>query len=272
MISQQYLSQIEDPVQLSEAALAFSQAIAYPDLDIPHYLNLITSLSRRATQNIPENMPEADKATALARILFGPGGIRGNSTNYYDARNSFLNEVLDRKLGLPISLCVILIEVGNRMGLSFQGIGLPGHFIATINTGGRRLYIDPFHGGRLLNISDCKALVRQLGNLEMAFNPDWLRPVSHRDIIVRMLNNLRLVYMQEKNWTCTLRALELLQVTEPNKPSHMRDIGLINFKCGRRREAIYYLESYILRKYRAADLTPIRALLAELVQTEARLN
>ena len=272
MTSQHYLSQIKEPVRLPLAALAFARAIAYPDLDSQPYIERIEDLARQAEQQLPAGYSPLEKAAALARFMFGPGGFRGNTAQYYDPRNSFLNDVLDRKLGIPITLTVLLIEVGSILDLHIQGVGLPGHFIAMATAGGESIFLDPFHGGQTLTAPDCQSLVRQMGGPDIPFNPDWLQPVSHFDILVRMLNNLRTVYLQKKDWGKTLQVLELLQLTQPNEPAHTRDIGLIHFKQGNRRCAIYNLESYILRKFQAPDLPSIRALLTDLVQGEARAN
>src|SRR5262249_16693036 len=147
---------------LVEVALGIA-ALEYPKLDTQHYLDWFDSNARLIENALPNSASVNDKVSAINNRLFNDLGFAGNVTNYYDPRNSFLNEVIDRRLGIPITLSLVYIELARRIGLSLSGIGLPGHFIVGIS--GREqaddsgFYVDPFHSGRIMDDSDCAQMV-----------------------------------------------------------------------------------------------------------------
>ena len=144
--------------------------------------------------------------------------FRGNSATYQDPRNSYLNEVIERRLGIPISLSVIYIAIAQDLGLPAHGVGLPGHFIVGIRDNGDEIYIDPFHGGVRLFQADCVQLVREATGISGAFQPEWLKPVSPVVILTRMLNNLRNIYLHQADWTHALAVVERLRLLQPDLP------------------------------------------------------
>lgn len=170
-------------VPLDEAALLVA-AHAYPDLDVPAELARLDLLASTCA------VPTLD---GLCRHLFDELGFSGNTRRYGDPRNSFLNEVVSRRVGIPISLSVLTIEVGRRVGVPLVGVGLPGHFLVR-SADDPSVLLDPFNAGRRLGLEDCTELFRAVHGAGAPFDPDLLAPVGPRAILVRMLANLRQVY------------------------------------------------------------------------------
>ena len=160
-------------INLARAALRFSQEIGYPGLAIERYLQRLDDLADAARLSMPFQESPVQQGVSLARYLFQESGFQGNSQKYNDPRNSYLNEVLDRKLGLPISLSVIFLAVAERLGLPADGIGLPGHFIVGVPGPDGPLFLDPFHGGQQLSVIDCARLVELSTGYTGQFLSEW---------------------------------------------------------------------------------------------------
>jgi regulator of sirC expression with transglutaminase-like and TPR domain len=178
-------------VDLAQAALMIAEA-EYPGLDIPAYiaaLDRFATRARRALATAPEDPPMA----TVLRVLYGDLGFRGNADDYYDPRNSFLNEVLDRRTGIPITLGVVLIEVCRRVGIEASGVSYPGHFLVRSPTEGGAIFIDPF-AGVPLDEDDLRALYQRATGDDGPIDPRRLEPATRKQILLRMLNNLRGVY------------------------------------------------------------------------------
>lgn len=247
-----------EPIWVPRAALRYAQAIAYPDLDIDGYLESIQQLAERARENIPLGAQPRVQGEALAEFLFQQLGFKGDTTNYSDPKNSYLNEVLERRLGIPITLAVIYVAVAEKLGVPAQGVGLPGHFIVRITDPDGPVYLDPFNGGVRLSVTDCAELVQKTTGYQGNFKPEWLEPASPLDILSRMLGNLRNAYVQRQSWSKALAVVELLRITQPYKAEHLRDLGLILHQHGSLRQAIDMLEKYLLRMPEAPDADVVR--------------
>src|SRR5262249_2576338 len=168
----------------------------------------------------------------LAAFLFETAGFQGNREDYSDPRNSYLNQVLDRRLGLPISLSVIYLHLADALDVPAFGIGLPGHFIVSVLGADGPGYLDPFNGGRALSVAACAALVqRALGN-QAGFDPDWLRPMPAREIVGRMLNNLRGFYVSVEDWPMAIAIVERLSLLLPQATNYLRDLGVLHYRAG----------------------------------------
>lgn len=194
------VGQTEDDVALDEGALLIA-AHAYPDLDI--------AAQRARIDDIAAGCPEPT-LDGLRHHLFGVLGFTGNSRHYADPRNSFLNDVLERRLGIPITLSVVAIEVGRRVGVALEGVGMPGHFLVR-HADGRDVFVDPFNGGRLLDAAGCEKLFRSMHGDTTPFDPDLLAPLRRKAILARMLSNLRRIYglagdARSLGWVLRLRA------------------------------------------------------------------
>src|SRR6185503_16365025 len=232
---------------LARAALLFARQIAYPALRPSTCLAELDEWARAVRARIPAHATVLSRVSRLTDYLFGILNLRGNHLDYDDPRNSFLNEVMARRLGLPITLSVVFIEVGMRLGLQAEGVGLPGHFIVAVRAEAGRYFFDPFNGGREVTPDDCARLVEESVGHTGPFDPRWLNPSPPDSIIVRMLSNLRNVYVQRQTWPEAIAVLECLRVAQPEEPEHLRDLGLLHYRSDSPRQAAELFEAYLTK-------------------------
>jgi regulator of sirC expression with transglutaminase-like and TPR domain len=211
----------DEAIDLDEAALILAQS-EYPALDRAHYLLRLSDLADGALPHVDFDAGPYAIVNRLSEYLFDEQAFRGNPDEYYDPRNSFLNEVLDRKVGIPITLSVLYIEVGRRLGLQFRGANMPGHFVVLYEADGERLVVDPFHRGAILEPADCERLMSQATGQDIAFDPSYLEPASTRQVLERMLNNLKVVYMNAQDYPRALAAVERLVLLTPSDARQVR--------------------------------------------------
>lgn len=261
-----------EPVNLARVALLCAQAVAYPDLQINQYMGQVNQLAQEARGYVPAVDAGHVRGLLLAEYLFGRVPFRGNREEYADPRNSFLNDVLDRRLGIPITLSVLYLEVARRMDIPAYGVGLPGHFVVGVPGPQEPWYLDPFNGGDRLSLNECARLVAITTGYEGPFRVQWLDPTSPLDLTVRMLNNLRAIYAQQEEWLQALRVIEQLQIVQPDVPEHLRDLGLIHYRMGATRLSARYLEAYLQQVPDASDANTIRQGMAGTLDDWARLN
>jgi regulator of sirC expression with transglutaminase-like and TPR domain len=268
---EQELAQPEGP-GLVRAALLFAREIAYADLRPSSYLARMVGWAEAAAARCPLSDSAPARANRLAQLLFDEFGLRGNQDDFYDPRNSYLNEVIDRRLGLPISLSALFLEIAARIDLPAEGVGLPGHFIVAVREEARRTFVDPFHGGVQLSLDDLQELVHDVTGYAGSLRPEWLAPVSTEAILARMLFNLRGAYVEQEDWSHALTVVEHLRLLQPRAPEHVRDLGLLHYRGGSLRAAADCLEEYLARNPSAPDAGEIRASLNDLLARLARLN
>jgi regulator of sirC expression with transglutaminase-like and TPR domain len=252
-----------DPVPLDEAALAVAME-EYPSLDVEEYLVRLDGLGERVRGHSPGPLRAATALGALRRVLHEEEGLRGNEEDYYDPRNSFLNEVLDRKVGIPISLSVIWIEVARRAGLELQGVGFPGHFLAKYaSPSGPEVFVDAFNGGEMLSAEECVARYRaRTGGRDL--DRRFLAGVAPRQILSRMLQNLKRVYLERRDDVRTYAVLDRILLLSPDQIEAVRDRGLVAARLGGGVAAIQDLEAYLARMPSAADAEDVKKVLAVL--------
>ncbi|MGH7320529.1 MAG: SirB1 family protein [Candidatus Rokuibacteriota bacterium] len=261
----------EAEISLAEAGLWIA-AEEYPDLDVPAWLRRLDALGHVARERVAPRLSVDRTAATLNTLLFVEHGFRGNRDDYYDPRNSFLNEVLERRLGIPITLSVVYIEVAARAGVTVRGIGLPGHFVVRMERHGVSRLLDPFNGGVTLTEADCDGLVRRVSGQEVALEPAHLAPVTTRTILTRMLGNLKGIYLARGDWRRALQAVERILLLRPDALSQVRDRGLIHANLGAATAAIRDWETYLQGVPRAADADQIRGRLRAVRQALAVLN
>ena len=192
---------------LNLAKMAFLFAMSqYPTLDIDQELQSIDSLASGAKTRIDLDSDPISKVNALSEYLFDEVGFQGNYEDYYDPKNSFLNEVLNRRLGIPISLSLIYMEVGERLGIPLQGVGMPGHFLVRIKNDHKDLYIDTFHRGILLSQDECSKMLEAITSESIAWDQNYLAPVSNLELISRLIRNVHAIYVHSNE---TARALTI---------------------------------------------------------------
>ena len=265
------LSGEESVLELDRAALLIA-AEDYPHLEVAHYLDKIDSLAEAAARS---EIHHADPVTAIQRLsdlLFNELGFEGNLLDYFDARNSFLNEVIDRRLGIPITLSVLIIEVGRRLGLKISGVGLPGHFVVKYRDQFSEAFWDPFNGGRPLDEDGCRSLIDRMYNGSLEFKPSFLTPLPKKQILSRMLQNLKGIYVRAKDHHKTLGVIDRLLLINPGALTEIRDRGLVNFALKNYNTARIDLEQYLQLSPDAEDAAATRERIKQLRQRQAQFN
>jgi len=265
--------EVEDErIDLVRAALTIAQT-EYPDLDVDAYCGRIESLAQRVKQQVPSLGDPSDSIAALNKVLFEEEGFRGNAEDYYDPRNSFLNDVLDRKLGIPITLAVVYMEVARRVGFPLVGVGMPGHFLLKhYDVEGREILIDPFNRGSVLTAIDCQSRLDQIYGGQMPLQPEFLMAVSRRQVLVRMLNNLRSIYLSSRNFRKALPVVDLILAVYPRSPEDVKQRAMLRWSLGQSRGALADLEDYLKMSPDASDADEIRQTAASLRRMMATMN
>jgi regulator of sirC expression with transglutaminase-like and TPR domain len=253
----------EPEIDLARAALLIA-AEEYPQLVPEPYLRRLDELAERVRDRQFDETAPVVVLQELSRVLFEEEGFRGNLEAYYDPRNSFLNDVLDRKLGIPITLSVIYLETGWRLGLPLHGVNFPGHFLVRYNGEAVRLLIDPFQGGRVRFEDEAQDLLDNVYGGSVRMRPDFLRPAGRKDILVRMLENLKGTYLNARDDTRALACLERILLITPDVPGHVRDRGLVLTRLGREDEAVLALQRYLELVPDAPDRARVKLLLDQL--------
>jgi len=231
-----------------------------PALDFEPTVNTIDAMAERVRVRLDRGDGPELAVARLHGVLYHEARLRGpRPAEYDDIRNSQIDQVLERGVGLPIALAVVELEVGWRMGIRLQGVGLPGHFILRTPTG---TLIDPADAGRSLTPDDCQALLRQSLGDRLLFHPGLLRPADRREILARMLRNLRGVHLTHRDWPAALGIVELLAVVEPTEPDHGRDRALLLGRMGRFTDAIAGLSHYLEERRDASDADDVRQVMA----------
>ena len=263
------VNQPDAEINLARAALVMGR-FEYPDLDVSGYLDKLDRLAESAGRAVHSaELP----ALMLAQFLFDTLGFTGNARNYSDPRNSFLNEVIERRLGIPISLSVLFLEVAHRAGIHADGVGLPGHFIVRVVLDtGRVIYLDPFHGGAVLSEEDCRERVRTITDGKLPFNEAFLKPVSARYILVRMLNNLKNFYAAANDLYRASKVVERLLIVNPGDLTEVRNLGLLYGALGRHRQAVALLEAYLQGRPDASDAAEVKKYIGSVSNAASRWN
>jgi regulator of sirC expression with transglutaminase-like and TPR domain len=256
---------------LDEAALAIASE-EYAGLDAAAYLAELDRLGAMVRQRDPQPRRAAHTLRAVRDVLFQEIGFRGNGQAYYDPRNSYLNEVLDRRLGIPISLSVLFMEVARRAGLTLEGVGFPGHFLVKLRPElGPEVFIDTYNAGEILTAEECMARFKG-GPQGREFDPRWLQSVAPRQILARMLHNLKKIYVEQGDDVRAFWVIDRLLLLAPDALDEVRDRGLVSARLGLKPAAARDLATYLERQPAAADAGEIRELLSTLRASPAMLN
>lgn len=256
---------------LAEAALLIA-AEEYPHLDVPRYLVALDHLAVEASSRVPSGPDPASAAAALCEFLFQEAGFRGDTVHYGDPKNSFLNEVIDRRLGIPITLAVVHLEVGWRLRLPMFGVGMPAHFLVGCETTGEPIFVDAFHG-TVLTEAGCQHLFNAMTGGSMPFRRDYLAPTPSRDILVRMLRNLKAIFLEKGDLDRMAGAVERILLLAPDLLGDVRDLGLVRYRQGRFAEARQLLEQYLRSiPQDAGDRPVVEAQLLQVRELLGRLN
>jgi regulator of sirC expression with transglutaminase-like and TPR domain len=256
---------------LAEGALLIA-AEEYPSLSLQQYFDVLDQLADAARPRVPSGIPTSESVSGLCEFLSKEAGFRGDTENYEDPKNSFLNEVLDRRLGIPVTLAVVYLEVGWRLRLPLYGVGMPAHFLVGCETGGSPLFVDAFTGTVLTN-AGCERLFSRIAGGSQPFRSDYLAPTPARYVLVRMLRNLKGIYLQQEDLERAAAAVERILLLAPDFITDVRDLGLIRYRQGKLVDARRLLEQYLISVPKDAnDRATIEMCLREVRELLGRLN
>ena len=253
---------------------------AYPGLDVENYLAELERLALRLRADLPQTAGAEERVMALNQFLFEELGYRGNVDEYYDPRNSYLNEVMERKTGIPITLAILYMELGRRIGLPLEGVSFPGHFLVRLRLRGGMLVLDPFGGGAPQSESELYERLKRVipegsaGGVPVGELPldQFLEPATHRQILARVLRNLKGIYRDTDKPERLLAVLNRILVLNPQARAELRDRGLLYQRMEAYRAAFRDLSEYLEREPDAPEFEEIRARVMDLRTLCGRLN
>jgi regulator of sirC expression with transglutaminase-like and TPR domain len=267
----QAVDRAEEKIELSRAALTIALT-DYPELDIPDYLARIDLLAAEVAGRLG---PEADiyrSIAALNYVLFTQYGFHGNRDDYFNPKNSFLNEVIERKTGIPITLSVLYMEVAQRVGLRLDGVGFPGHFLVKCVGDGEEIVIDPFNSGEIISREDIDKMLFDLYGGKVMFHNDFLASSTKKDILKRMLANLKAIYIKGNDLVRSLSALDRLVILDPTSAVDIRDRGTVYLRLECYAQAREDFETYLRLRPDAEDAMLVREQLVRLAKEATRIH
>ncbi len=261
----------EGSVHLARVALEIARD-AYPELEIECYLSRIQELADRVRPRCPRGARVRDILGQINWVLYVEEELRGNGEDYYDPRNSYLNEVLDRRLGIPISLSVLYQAVAEHLGLTMVGVNLPAHFMLRVDGGEPTWFVDAFHEGTVLSREACERKLCELLQQPVVLTEAMTSACSIHVIVTRMLRNLKAIYLKAEDVPSALPVQRRLAALNPHEPEEVHDLGVLCLNADRPGEAIDPLQSYLATSTEIAKSQEIQALLDAARRRVARTN
>jgi regulator of sirC expression with transglutaminase-like and TPR domain len=224
----------DEEIPLAEAALLIAST-EYPELDLPKHLSRLEDMAGQITAD--PGRSGLGNVLALNEFLFEREKFMGNEEEYDDPRNSFLNDVLDRKKGIPITLSLVYMELARRHGLPVEGVSFPGHFLVKYAADSGEIIIDPFNKGAVMTKQDCEERLKSNFGEDAEFRPEFLEAATNKQILSRMINNLKGTYFRRRNYSRVLRMIEMGQAIDPGSREELRDRGMVHLLMGHYSEA-----------------------------------
>lgn len=284
----------DEEIDLADAALIIA-ALEYPGLNEVYYLERLDQMVADVSLLLAGETAPLRIITVLNSYLYGTLGFKGNETEYSDPRNSYLNDVLERRTGIPITLSLVYLELGKRLGLPLEGVGLPGHFIVRYREfapqttgqlnlgrgleegdprsgGGQQILLDPFNGGEIISEEDCARMVQETFGRPVPLNAAFLRPVSKKQFLIRMLNNLKASYVGQEEFEKALKIEDFIIMLNPKDWGEIRDRGALRYRNGQRWKAVYDFQTYLRKQPDARDTDVIRQHIRNLHKEIAERN
>jgi regulator of sirC expression with transglutaminase-like and TPR domain len=248
-------------------------ACHYPSLSIETYLQRLDEYAQRvrSQMNRLQHSP-LQVMHAINQILFVEEGFRGNEEDYYNPANSFLNEVMETKRGIPISLSVLYLATAHRLHAPVFGVSLPMHFVVKYVCESGEIYLDPFYRGKPVTLEECRQRLALAYGAPVEIEPAYLHAASNRQILFRMLNNLKLVYLQTEEYERAGKVVEQMLIVRPDLVEGVRDRGLIYLQQRHWTKAIEWLQSYLKERGEAQDAPIVRKRLEQAIEIRARSN
>ena len=257
-----------------EAALSIAQD-EYPSLDMLALLHQIDEFASRLRARLPADASMQHRVHCLNQLFFKELGFRGNANDYYDPDNSYLNRVIERRCGLPITLSLLYMEIGQQAGIPLQGVAFPGHYLVKVKIGGGEAFLDVFNSGTSLTYDDLIARIEpDLDTVHTTPNAiaAFLHEASPRETLARTLRNLKNIYRYDKDWKRLLNVQQRLVILLPEEPTEQRDRGIAYAQLDCPSAAIDDLEAYLAVRPEAEDRVAISAQVEILRQAVGRLN
>jgi regulator of sirC expression with transglutaminase-like and TPR domain len=266
-------SEIEDErVDLLRAALTFAR-IEDPRLDMESYVRQVEEMAQRVSARVQDQDDPVQIIAALNEVLFQEEMFRGNTVDYYNPRNSFLHDVLNRRLGIPITLALVYMEVARRVGFPLFGVGMPGHFLLKhYDVDGRSILIDAFERGSIVTEEDCRQRLNAIYSGQLALQPEFLLPVTRRQMLTRMLNNLRSLYLSQRDFRRAVQVVDLVLVIYPRSPEDVKQRAVLRYNLNNYRGALNDFEEYVKMSPDASDAEEIRQTALSLRRSMAMMN
>ena len=263
-----------DQFDLAEASLMLAQDV-YPGIEISAYLERLDEIAAAIKGRLAGDAFAEQKVLALNYYLFNDMRFCGNVEDYYDPRNSYLNEVIERRTGIPITLAILYLEVGKRIGLNLKGVSFPGHFLVKLNVRRGQLVLDPFTGGEAQSEAELRQRLAQVlpsRQAESTSLDPYLEAATPRDIVARVLRNLKNIYMQSGKLENALAVMHRMLLVVPESAEELRDRGLLYQRMECFRPALSDLQNYLRRRPEAPDAIDVHGKVVELKQACAKLN
>jgi regulator of sirC expression with transglutaminase-like and TPR domain len=257
------VSQGDDQINLAKAALMVARE-EYPQLPEERYLGQLDVLAEETRDRLDDENAHLVILQELLGTLYNRHEFRGNKEAYYDPRNSFLNDVIDGRLGIPLTLGMVVLEVGWRLGLPLEGVNFPGHFLVRFKGDAIDLLIDPYDGGAVRFEDEAQELLDRVYGGMVQTRESFLKASTKREMLVRLLVNLKSIYLNVRDHGRALAAVERIQLIRPIAPGEIRDKGVILARLGRREEALEQLEAYLNVAPGASDTERILGLVEDL--------
>lgn len=263
---QRFQAEIQKPdaeIDLGAAALYIAQE-AYPDLDCGAYLRRLDVMAKELTGRLPDNRYPLKVIRTINQYLFGELDFKGNFQDYYDPRNSFFNEVMDRRTGIPVTLSLVYLELAKRLDFPMAGVGLPGHFLVRPTLDEMNIFVDAFHQGDILFQEDCCDRIKQFYGKNAQLQPEHLAPIGPKPFLMRMLTNLKAIYLHQQDALKIIGILDRMLLLFPEAVSERRDRGLIHYRMGNFAPAQTDLQQYLNARPEAHDTFEIQQVLSQI--------
>ncbi len=257
------VASLEDGFQLDRAALLIA-AEEYPELPIDCYVVELDVLAQRVVEKLHPDAGPHEVLRRMRHVLVEQEGFSGNPNDYYDPRNSYLNDVLDRRVGIPIALSTVYLEIARRIGFPLHGVGFPGHFLIKHPGADGDIVIDPFHGGKVLEHRDLECRIQTMFKGRVKNDASLLDPVTPRQLLFRMLGNLKSIYIRAGDSTRALAAVERMILLSPSHHREQRDRGVLLTRLDRPLEALQALALYRKLVPQASDAERVDSMLEDL--------
>ena len=238
-----WISFVKDPsFNLVEKCLKMSQLLEYPNLDVEKYIQKINEIGKSVKDVIPKNDNPKYQLSLLNEEFFHSQEFSGDEEDYYNPKNNFLNEVVDKKSGLPITLSIIYVEIAKHLGLQLKIVGFPSHIVVKLD---EEIILDPFNEGKLLDIDDLQNILDTNFGGQVEFLPEFLDEISNEMILTRMARNLKNSYAQSYNYKKSKQCVDMVLALEPESPEEIRDKGIIEERLGNDEIALKFLNQYL---------------------------